>query len=56
MREIKDKQIGIDGNYIHEDSMTTCIECNKETKVYWDIRYNGYRASCDDCGINWSES
>lgn len=35
---------------------TICILCGRETQSFWDPRYKGLRASCDQCGINWAES
>ena len=33
-----------------------CPICNREIQPYWEPRYNGVRASCSVCGINWQES
>ena len=33
-----------------------CPICNQEIEPYWEPRYNGIRASCTACGINWQES
>jgi len=35
---------------------TICILCGRETQAFWEPRYQGIRASCDHCGINWAES
>ncbi len=36
--------------------LTICIICGKEVEPYWDSRYKGVRAACNDCEINWAES
>jgi len=33
-----------------------CPICSREIKPYWEPRYNGIRATCDVCEINWQES
>jgi len=33
-----------------------CPICNRKVTPYWESRYNGIRASCETCGINWAES
>ena len=33
-----------------------CPICNREIKPYWESRYNGVRATCSVCEINWQES
>jgi len=34
-----------------------CHSCNKDSAIiFWDQRYNGYRARCVMCGGNWAES
>jgi hypothetical protein len=36
--------------------LTICIVCGREVKSYWEPSYNGIRATCKNCGINWAES
>ena len=36
--------------------LTICIICGREVEAYWDPRYKGTRASCENCEINWAES
>jgi len=36
--------------------LTICIVCGREVTSYWELSYNGMRASCKNCGINWAES
>ena len=36
--------------------LTICIICGREVDSYWDTRYNGVRAACNNCEINWAES
>jgi len=36
--------------------LTICIICGREVDSYWDTRYKGLRASCNNCEINWAES
>ncbi len=33
-----------------------CPICNGEIQPYWESRYNGIRATCEICEINWAES
>jgi hypothetical protein len=33
-----------------------CPICNREIQPYWESRYNGIRATCEICEINWAES
>ncbi len=33
-----------------------CPICNRKIQPYWESRYNGVRATCKTCGINWAES
>jgi hypothetical protein len=35
---------------------TICIICGREVESFWESRYKGIRASCDNCEINWAES
>ncbi len=35
---------------------TICIICGSEVESFWEPRYKGVRASCEDCEINWAES
>ncbi|PJC50748.1 MAG: hypothetical protein CO032_03120 [Nitrosopumilales archaeon CG_4_9_14_0_2_um_filter_34_16] len=43
-----------DNNYDHQT--VECPICNRDIVPYWESRYNGIRATCDVCGINWAES
>ncbi len=36
--------------------LTICIICGREVEAFWESRYKGVRASCDNCEINWAES
>ena len=36
--------------------LTICIICGREVESFWESRYKGIRASCDNCEINWAES
>ena len=36
--------------------LTICIICGREVEAFWEPRYKGVRASCDNCEINWAES
>ena len=36
--------------------LTICIICGREVESYWDARYKGLRATCNNCEINWAES
>jgi len=33
-----------------------CPICSSTNLVFWEFRYNGFRANCSDCRINWAES
>ena len=43
---------------VHENSdehqTTECPICNLEIVPYWEPRYNGIRATCKTCEINWA--
>ncbi len=41
---------------INDHQIVECPICNREIEPYWEPRYNGIRATCDVCGINWQES
>jgi len=41
---------------INDHQIVECQICNSEVKPYWEPRYNGIRATCNVCGINWQES
>ena len=43
-----------DNNNDHQ--IVECPICNREIIPYWESRYNGIRATCNVCGINWAES
>ena len=58
---ILDKSPSIDcvknyDNFLDNFEIPFCIVCGREIKSYWDPRYKGTRASCDQCEINWAES
>lgn len=39
-----------------DEHKVECPDCPTEASVYWDIRYNGYRGTCEVCETNWPES
>ena len=39
-----------------DEHQVECPDCPTEASVYWDIRYNGYRGTCEVCETNWPES
>jgi len=41
---------------IDDHATIECPICNSKILPYWEPRYNGVRATCDVCGINWQES
>ncbi len=41
---------------IDDHQRVECPICNSEVKPYWEPRYNGIRATCNECEINWHES
>ena len=41
---------------IEDHGKVECPICNREITPYWEPRYNGIRATCNVCGINWQES
>jgi transcription elongation factor Elf1 len=41
---------------IDDHGKIECPICNREIQPYWEARYNGIRATCNVCGINWQES
>jgi len=41
---------------IDDHEKIECPICNREIVPYWESRYNGVRATCKVCGINWQES
>ncbi len=43
-----------DNNNDHQK--VECPICNREIIPYWEPRYNGIRATCNVCEINWQES
>jgi len=43
-----------DNNNDHQK--VECPICNREITPYWEPRYNGIRATCNVCEINWQES
>ncbi len=52
---IKNKKRIVHEN-IKDHGKVECPICNREITPYWEPRYNGIRATCDVCGINWQES
>ena len=40
----------------YDHQTVECPICNQEIQPYWEPRYNGIRAMCDECGVNWAES
>jgi hypothetical protein len=43
-------------NILDNFELTICIVCGREVTSYWEPLYNGIRATCKNCGINWAES
>jgi len=41
---------------IDDHATIECPICNSEILPYWEPRYNGVRATCNVCEINWQES
>jgi len=41
---------------IDDHGKVECPICNREIQPYWEPRYNGVRATCNVCGVNWQES
>jgi len=41
---------------LNDHAKIECPICNREVTPYWESRYNGIRASCETCEINWVES
>ena len=41
---------------IDDHGKVECPICNREIQSYWEARYNGVRAGCNVCGVNWQES
>ena len=41
---------------IDDHKIVECPICNRDIQPYWEPRYNGVRATCDICEINWQES
>lgn len=44
---------------IYEEEMKLddiCMGCGGLAIVYWESKYNGFRAKCDICDINWAVS
>jgi hypothetical protein len=39
-----------------ENQSVECPICDMQIKAYWESRYNGIRATCPTCEINWAES
>jgi len=51
----KDQKKTIHKN-VGDHEKVECPICNGEIMPYWEPHYNGVRATCDVCGINWQES
>ncbi|MEE9242402.1 MAG: hypothetical protein V3U12_04530 [Nitrosopumilaceae archaeon] len=41
---------------LNDHAKIECPICDRKITPYWEPRYNGIRATCDICGINWQES
>ncbi len=41
---------------IDDHEKVECPVCNRMVTPYWESRYNGVRATCESCGVNWQES
>ena len=41
---------------IDDHKIVECPICSREINPYWEPRYNGVRATCNVCEINWAES
>jgi len=41
---------------LNDHGKVECPICNGEIQPYWEPRYNGVRATCKTCEINWAES
>ncbi|MGI0064683.1 MAG: hypothetical protein ACREAU_08065 [Nitrosopumilaceae archaeon] len=59
--EILDESNSVDYTKNYDDildnfELTICIVCGREVTSYWEPLYNGMRATCNNCGINWAES
>lgn len=54
------KIVKSNGKTVHDNqndhTKIECPICNIEITPYWEPRYNGIRATCNVCGINWQES
>ena len=40
---------------INEHQIIECAICNRKIQPDWEPRYNGIRATCKECEINWAE-
>ena len=59
--EILDESNSVDYPKNYDDildnfELTICIVCGREVVSYWEPLYQGVRATCKNCGINWAES
>lgn len=52
---LKDKNKTIHKNLCDHEKVE-CPICDRKVQPYWESRYNGIRATCDVCEINWQES
>ena len=41
---------------INDHEIVECPICNRKIQPYWEPRYNGVRATCNICKVNWVES
>ena len=61
LKKISDKfLLKINNKILHKNDgdhqIVRCPICNSEIQPYWESRYNGVRATCSICEINWQES
>jgi len=41
---------------LNDHAKIECPICDGKITPYWEPRYNGIRATCEICEINWAES
>ena len=41
---------------VNDHEKIECPICNRKIQPYWESQYNGIRATCETCEINWAES
>ena len=39
-----------------DDKTVECPICGEPVTPQWEPKYNGSRATCDNCKLNWAES